>query len=103
APPLALLSLVRRNRRRYGGYIVHAGLAVLLIGVAASSSFQHSRDVVLAPGQHTRVDGYQIKYVRPTVAATSQKISFGAVLGVSKGGKHVTTLTTTRGFYPPHG
>ena len=100
APPLALLSLVRRNRRRYGGYIVHAGLAVLLIGVAASSSFQHSRDVILAPGQHARVDGYQIKYVRPTVAASSQKISFGAVLDISKGGKHATTLRTTRGFYP---
>ncbi|TML95188.1 MAG: heme lyase CcmF/NrfE family subunit, partial [Actinobacteria bacterium] len=50
SPPLALVQLIRRNRRRYGGYIVHAGLAVLLIGVAASSSFQHSRDVVLKPG-----------------------------------------------------
>jgi cytochrome c-type biogenesis protein CcmF len=99
-PPVALLQLVRRNRRRYGGYIVHAGLAVLLIGVAASSSFQHSRDVALAPGQHASVDGYRIDYARPTVAATAQKISFGAVLNVSKGGKHVTTVTTTRGFYP---
>jgi cytochrome c-type biogenesis protein CcmF len=100
APPVALARLIRRNRRRYGGYTVHAGLAILLIGVAASSSFQHSSNVVLKPGQSARVDGYQIKYVRPTVAATPQKISFGAVLAVSKGGKHVTTLTTTRGFYP---
>jgi cytochrome c-type biogenesis protein CcmF len=100
SPPIALLQLVRRNRRRYGGYTVHAGVAVLLIGVAASSSFQHSRDVVLAPGQHARVDGYQIKYVRPTATATPQKLSFGAVLDVSKGGKHVTTLSTTHGFYP---
>ena len=29
-------SWCERNRRRYGGYIVHAGLAVLLVGVAAS-------------------------------------------------------------------
>jgi cytochrome c-type biogenesis protein CcmF len=99
-PPLALLRLVRRNRRRYGGYIVHAGLAVLLIGVAASSSFQHSRDVALAPGQHASVDGYRVDYVRPTVTATAQKISFGAVLSVSRGGKQVTRLRTTRGFYP---
>src|SRR6476646_10302386 len=98
--PIALVQLIRRNRRRYGGYIVHAGLAVLLIGVAASSSFQHSSDVTLAPGQHAVVNGYTIRYVRPLASATSQKISFGAVLDVSKGGKHVTTLTTTRGFYP---
>jgi cytochrome c-type biogenesis protein CcmF len=99
-PPVALLRLVRRNRRRYGGYIVHAGLAVLLIGVAASSSFQHSRDVLLAPGQRASVDGYVIRYVHPTVSATAQKISFGAVLRVSKAGKQVTTLRTARGFYP---
>jgi cytochrome c-type biogenesis protein CcmF len=100
APPLALLRLVRRNRRRYGGYLVHAGIAVLLIGVAASSSFQHSRNVTLAPGQSATVDGYRIAYVRPTAAATAQKLSFGAVLRVSKGRSHVTTLDTTRGFYP---
>ncbi len=100
SPPIALAQLIRRNRRRYGGYIVHAGLAVLLIGVAASSSFQHSHDVILAPGQHATVDGYTIRYVRPTAAATSQKLSFGAVLDVSKGGHHVTTLDTSRGFYP---
>jgi cytochrome c-type biogenesis protein CcmF len=100
SPPVALAQLVSRNRRRYGGYIVHAGLAVLLVGVAASSSFQHSHDVILAPGQHATVDGYQITYVRPTASATSQRLSFGAVLDVAKGGHHVTTLRTSRGFYP---
>jgi cytochrome c-type biogenesis protein CcmF len=98
--PLALVGLIRRNRRRYGGYIVHAGLAVLLVGVAASSSFQHSQDVILSPGQKASVDGYTIRYVRPTASVTDQKIAFGAVLNVSKGGKHVTTVTTTRNFYP---
>jgi cytochrome c-type biogenesis protein CcmF len=98
--PLALVGLIRRNRRRYGGYIVHAGLAVLLVGVAASSSFQHSQDVILAPGQRAKVDGYTFRYVRPTESISSQKIAFGAVLDVSKGGKHVTTVNTTRNFYP---
>jgi cytochrome c-type biogenesis protein CcmF len=98
--PVAFAQLIRRNRRRYGGYIAHAGFAVLLVGVAASSSFQHSHDVNLSPGQRASVDGYTIRYVRPTAQATSAKVSFGAVLDVSKSGKHVTTLTTTRGFYP---
>jgi cytochrome c-type biogenesis protein CcmF len=98
--PVALGALVRRNRRRYGGYMAHLGIAVLLIGVAASSSFQHSRDVVLKPGQSARVDGYRFTYVRPTEAATASKISFGAILRVSKGSQHVTTMHTTRGYYP---
>jgi cytochrome c-type biogenesis protein CcmF len=98
--PVAFVQLVRRNRRRYGGYTAHFGLAVLLVGVAASSSFQHSRNVIISPGQSVGIDGFQIKYVRPTVSPTAAKISFGAILSVSKGASHVVTLHTTRGFYP---
>ncbi len=98
--PLAFVRLIRRNRRRYGGYTVHLGLAVLLVGVAASSSFQHSHNVILSPGQSSNVGGYVIRYVRPTARATSANVKFGAVLDVSKGGKHVTTLNTSRSFYP---
>ncbi len=98
--PAAFFGLIRRNRRRYGGYTVHAGISILLIGVAASSSFQRSADVSLKPGQSTEVAGYTFRYVRATAAATPAKLSFGAVLDVSKGGKHVTTLVTKRGYYP---
>ena len=43
-----------RNRRRYGGYLVHAGIAVLFLGVAASSAFIEQRDVRLSPGESFR-------------------------------------------------
>ncbi|MGI8903598.1 MAG: heme lyase CcmF/NrfE family subunit [Solirubrobacteraceae bacterium] len=98
--PVAFAQLIRRNRRRYGGYIAHAGFAVMLVGVAASSSFQHSQKVSLLPGQQVSVDGYKMRYVRPVESASAEKISFGAVLDVSKGGRHVSTLTTTHGLYP---
>jgi cytochrome c-type biogenesis protein CcmF len=100
APPVALVALVRRNRRRYGGYIVHAGVAIALVGVAASTSFQHSRTATIAPGQTVKVDGYTIRYVRPTASATPEKISFGAVLAVTSGAQRVTTLRTSYGLYP---
>jgi cytochrome c-type biogenesis protein CcmF len=105
--PLALLALVRRNRRRYGGYIVHIGIAVLFVGVAASSSFQHASQLSLRPGQSTRVGSYTIRYVRPTVtitpkydeAHTGSTASFGAILDVTKNGHHVATLNPSEGFY----
>lgn len=100
APPLALVSLVRRNRRRYGGYIVHAGFAVLLFGVAISSSFEHSKDVAMRPGQQASINGFDVRYVRAYARALPEKIVFGATLDVSKDGKHVSTLRTSRGFYP---
>jgi cytochrome c-type biogenesis protein CcmF len=99
-PPLALGRLVRRNRRRYGGYIVHAGVAFALIGVAASTSFKDSRTATIRPGQSVMIHGYKVRYVRATAAASAQKISLGAVLDVTRGGDHVTTLRTSYGLYP---
>ncbi len=100
AYPVALAGLVRRNRRRYGGYTVHAGFAVAMIGVAASSAFQHSNTVTLTPGRSTVVHGYTFTYVKPTESVDSEKVSLGAVLDVTQNGKHVTTLHTERGIYP---
>jgi cytochrome c-type biogenesis protein CcmF len=70
AAPTALVALVKRNRRRYGGYIVHIGIAVLFVGVAASSSFQHTSELGLSPGQSSRVGAYTLRYVRPTASVS---------------------------------
>ncbi len=100
SPPVALGRLIRRNRRRYGGYIVHAGVALALVGVAASTSFQHSRTATISPGQSVKLDGYRFRYVRPTATATAQKITLGAILAVTSGRQHVATLQTSYGLYP---
>jgi cytochrome c-type biogenesis protein CcmF len=107
APPAALLELVRRNRRRYGGYIVHIGMAALFVGVAASSSFQHVSQLSLSPGQSTRVGSYTVRYVRPTATITPRYdpthtgsiLNIGAVLRVTKDGRYVTTLRPSEDFY----
>jgi cytochrome c-type biogenesis protein CcmF len=99
----ALVALVSRNRRRYGGYVVHVGIAVLLIGIAASSSFQTNRDVSLRPGESTVVDGRSITYVRPTVAVDKEKFTFGSVLRVEEDGKILATLRPSRRFFRPTG
>jgi cytochrome c-type biogenesis protein CcmF len=107
-PPVALLSLIRRNRRRYGGYIVHVGMAVLFVGVAASSSFEHvSQLKSFSPGQSARVGSYTVTYVRPTATLTPRydpthtgsTANFGAVLRVTQHGRYVTTLRPSEDFY----
>jgi hypothetical protein len=107
AAPFAVFALVRRNRRRYGGYIVHLGIAVLFVGVAASSSFQHVSELALSPGQATRVGAYTVRYLRPTAtitprhdaAHTGATLSLGAVLDVSRHGRHAATLMPSEGYY----
>jgi cytochrome c-type biogenesis protein CcmF len=102
----ALLGVVRRNRRRYGGYLVHVGIAVLFVGVAASSAFQEARDVRLSPGQSARVGDYDMRYVRATARiaddprGTGALLSLGAVVDVRRDGRHVATLRPARGYYP---
>jgi cytochrome c-type biogenesis protein CcmF len=100
--PGALVAVVSRNRRRYGGYVVHVGVAVLLIGIASSSSFQTKQDVRLRPGQSATVDGYDVTYVRPTAKVNRLAFTAGAVLRVKKDGKSFA-LRPTRRFYRPTG
>ncbi len=58
----AFSSLVARNRRRYGGYIVHAGVVLLAIGVAGSSAYQTVREARLHPGDSMNVAGNRLVF-----------------------------------------
>jgi cytochrome c-type biogenesis protein CcmF len=100
--PAALAGMVARNRRRYGGYIVHAGVAVLLIGIAASSSFQTNRDVTMKPGESTVVDGRKIEYVKPTVHTDANSLDFGALIRATQGGS-TFLLHPERRYFKPTG
>ena len=99
--PAALIAVVTRNRRRYGGYLVHVGIAVLLVGVAGSTSFQTSRDLFLSPGESATVGDYEVTYVEPTqsVSGSEERLTLGAVLDVRRDGERFTTLRPTRNYY----
>jgi cytochrome c-type biogenesis protein CcmF len=101
--PAALVGIVSRNRRRYGGYIVHIGVIVLLIGIAASSSFQTKQDLELRPGESAVVDGKEVTYVNPTMRVTDQYLQFGMHLRVSEDGKVTDNLNTSRRYFRPTG
>jgi cytochrome c-type biogenesis protein CcmF len=92
--PRAAVRLVAYNRRRYGGYLSHAVIVLLFVGVAASSAFMDQRDVRLKPGQTAKVGDATVTYREPEVRAfddrtgTGAALSFGAVLDVTRNGKH---------------
>src|SRR3954454_19567650 len=104
--PVALVSLVRRNRRRYGGYLVHVGGVMLFVGVGASSAFHHQADVTLSPGQSREVGGYTLRYDEPTsrvVAASNgrlERIDLGARMTVTRDRALVGHLDTQRSYFP---
>jgi len=56
------LALVMRRRRHYGAYLAHLGLAMLVLGLAASHFWQQEKDVTLLPGEQVAVAGYTLTY-----------------------------------------
>ena len=104
--PAAVVSLFARNRRRYGGYVVHLGVALLFVGIAASSAFQQARDVELSPGQSASIGGYDVAYVKATSAVVPapngrlERIDLGAIMRVSRDGKPVGEMVSRRSFFP---
>ena len=60
--PAALLAVFRYNRRRYGGYLVHVGIAIMGLAIIGSSFFQAERSVSMRPGQSVEVGQYTVAY-----------------------------------------
>ncbi len=58
----ALVNLTRKNKRRYGGYIVHTGIVAIFAGIAASSAFQVQKEVTLRPGEMASLGNYWLQY-----------------------------------------
>jgi cytochrome c-type biogenesis protein CcmF len=97
--PLALVALVARNRRRYGGYIVHFGILLLLCGITGSSVFATQRVVTLAPGEAAVIGPYRVQYDGLGQATAGGALSIGAHLRVLDGGRDAGTLVAARNLY----
>jgi cytochrome c-type biogenesis protein CcmF len=91
AAPAALVRLVNRNRRRYGGYLVHVGILVYFVGFAGMA-FKVTSEVTLAPGQTTEVRGafghtYAFKSLGVSQYNAFNRIVTAATLEVTRDGK----------------
>lgn len=66
-PATATWRLATRNRRRYGGYIVHLGILVMAVAVAVSSALAIDRTVTLAPGESATIGPFDVTHERLVV------------------------------------
>jgi cytochrome c-type biogenesis protein CcmF len=99
--PRALRDLVSRNRRRYGGYIVHLAVVLLVVGIAASGAYGSVRQATLAPGQSMRIGAYVLTYRGTTTSAQANSTELAAKLDVSRDGSPVGTLEPGRRVFAP--
>lgn len=95
---LALWRLLQRNKRRYGGYIVHFGMVVLFIGFTGRA-FHTEKEQHLKPGEAMQVRNYKLVYTNFSTMSDPNKIVWQAEMNVFKDGKRVDTIYPNKHFY----
>ena len=98
----ALWLLMRRNTRRYGGYLVHIGVVVVLIGLGGSA-FNRNVEKELAIGDHINIGPYQLDCTGFTQDSNANYNSEYAMLNVSKDGKFQFQMLPERRVYLAEG
>jgi cytochrome c-type biogenesis protein CcmF len=95
----ALLSLVDRNKRRYGGFVVHVGVMLIIIGITGSSAFQQEATAILARGEGFSLGRYTMRFEDMQSEDTPNHEFFGARIAVFDGGRPRGSLVPGQNFY----
>ncbi len=96
---LALPRVVWRLRRRYGGYIVHFGMVLMVVGITGSSVYKQEAEVTLQKGEIMSIGDYTLQYNDFSSYQDRNRTVYAASLGVTKNGKPAGTITTERRYY----
>ncbi len=97
---VSVWKLTGKNRRRYGGYIIHLGIVLMGLGVIGIEAFQTQTQGALTPGQSLELAGYTVTYKSLAEFDTADgKNVARAVMEVSKDGKFLQELYPRRDYY----
>ncbi|MGE3277267.1 MAG: cytochrome c-type biogenesis CcmF C-terminal domain-containing protein [Vicinamibacterales bacterium] len=98
----AMIGLVGRNKRRYGGYIVHLGIVLIFLGFAGEG-FTRDAQLLLKPGQTAQFDHYGIRMDALRVTDDGQKQMVTANLTIfDDEGTEIGKMYPARWYYRKH-
>ncbi len=97
----ALWTLFGRNRRRYGGYMIHLGVVIMAIGVIGSYAFQQETQRQIAVGETISIGSYMLEYNRlEAFEATDGRHVYKAYATVYRDGRAVAQVTPRMDLFP---
>ncbi|MHB8926927.1 MAG: heme lyase CcmF/NrfE family subunit [Bacillota bacterium] len=102
-PVAALGRLTTRNRRRYGGYLVHLSVALIAVGITGSSVYKVEATQTLNPGQSLNVGAYTVTYQKLDMREAPNHpgvVEVFAETAVSRNGRELAVLAPKKQFYP---
>jgi cytochrome c-type biogenesis protein CcmF len=95
----ALGNLVSKSRRRYGGYVVHVGIALMFLGFTGRS-WGLDHETSMRPGDRHEIGGYTLTYVGPRMEVDPDKRAIYADVEVERSGKALGKLSPAKFIYP---
>jgi cytochrome c-type biogenesis protein CcmF len=98
-PFVAAVNLIRSNRRRYGGYVVHIGIILIAIAVTGSQFYQIEVNTVLKPGQMVSVGRYDLIMSPLQEAAFPGYRQVWSDLAVRQDGRFIGTIRAAKQFH----
>jgi cytochrome c-type biogenesis protein CcmF len=97
--PQAMLGLVLKNRRRYGGYIVHAGIVLIFLGFSGNA-FNHQHEGQLQPGDSMDLgDSYSLTYLNLEQREDPSIEQVGVNLLLSNGDRELAVMFPQKNWY----
>ncbi len=98
----AFYNLVSKSRRRYGGYIVHVGIAVMFVGFVGRA-WSVDREATLKPNETYQIEEYTITYRGTRMEVDQEKRMIFADVDVARHGKHVGRISPAKFIYKAEG
>jgi len=94
----ALLNLVKKSRRRYGGYIVHVGIGLMYLGFCGKA-WELEKEASLLPGQAAEVGTYKLTYRGSRREVDQEKQMIYADMDVERGGRMLPQVHPAKFIY----
>ncbi len=96
----SVLNLVERNRRRYGGYIVHVGVMLMVIGIAGSTFYKTDVQTNVKKGESVTLRNYNVRFDGLKEVQRSNHSAVIANMSITQDGQPVGMLFPEKQFYP---
>ena len=93
-------TLIRRNQRRYGGFVVHLGVVLVVLGIAGSMAYSVEREATLSVGETLTAGPYRVAFegLRGTQEPTHYRVE--GTFQVTQNGRASARLSPALKFYP---
>jgi cytochrome c-type biogenesis protein CcmF len=98
----AFWNLVTRNKRRYGGYVIHFGIVLIFMGFGGNA-FNMERQITLNKGESFSIKNYTLKYEALSNYPTAQMDKIVATLTLFNDNHKVGVLSPEKSMYKGQG